>query len=1022
MRFGPYELDLARFELNRRGMPVRVQPKVLDLLVYLIRNRERVVPKQELLESLWKGVVVSEDALTHAVKEARRVVRDDGSRQAVIRTVRGRGYRFVAEVDEEQPGVGAATEPFVGRQVVLQILGQEFAAVRAGEGRAVFLTGEPGIGKSRTAVEFARSLGSDARLLLGRGAEGMGAPAHWPWTQIVRSALGRGLIEGRRLRDESAAVLVQSLPDLRADLGGSRALAEPVSLPDEQARFRLWDEVARLLHGIAKSQPLVLVLDDLQWADESSLRLLDFMVRESGDQPILIIGTYREAELSRDPARAQLLGAVARNPGAHSVLLEGLTRSDVASLFEAVTGQAASETLAASLHDRTGGNPFFVTQVVRLWEAAGRASDELHREGPIPQGVREVINRHLDVLPETARDLMCRAAVIGREFELDVLAHVSGTSVDSALETLDAGLEARVVRPVGESWTRFEFAHALIPETLYAAMSAPRRLRLHARVAGALEALRGHDPGRVSEIAHHYALAAPLGYLEAAVRYCTRAADLAIRQLAYEEAVRHHERALELLAGVSGDDPRRLEQQLALGESQARVGAVAAARQTLLRAAALARERGDAEALARAALGIDWEIVRQGSVGTDAVRLALLGEALGAVGAKETSLRVRLLAALDEALYFEDDADQGPSLSWEAVAMARRLDDPEALVFALNRRHLILRRPECLDERLEVSTELVRLARRRRDPALIFDAHGSQLHDALEHGDLQLVDEALETFERLAREHKLPKYLWYADLYCAMRDLLAGRFPRAEERIARAHGIGSRVQRDLARLWHAVQMQALRVDQGRAAEFLPELRAVSELYPLDAMRLNLALVEAMTGFTGPGRQALDHAVRDGVGGIRRDISWILSLAGLAQLAELLEHRQGAAAVYRELLPFAQQHIVGGTAIVYRGSVAHDLGRLAAVLGRWDEADHHFETALARERRMAARPFEAAVLCSWARMLLARGAGADRDEAQRRLTEARCLARELGAQRVEREADALEQQARTRPDHRSAREE
>jgi DNA-binding winged helix-turn-helix (wHTH) protein/tetratricopeptide (TPR) repeat protein len=1004
MRFGDYELDLGRFELRRSGLRVRVQPKVLDLLIYLIRNRERVVPKQELLDVLWEGISVAETALTHAVKEARRAVRDDGGRQAVIQTVRGRGYRFVAPMGEadEAPAAEEEAEPFVGREGVLAYLEQELERVARGHGRAVFLTGEPGIGKSRAVAEFAARAGErGARVLVGRSVEGQGAPVHWPWMQVARAALRRGLVDGARdLPAESAAVLARALPGLEGEI--APGLPDPVELPDEQARFRLADALAGMLRSAARRAPLVIALDDLHWADHSSLHLLGYLVEELRQAAVLLLGTYREAELARDTERAQLIGSVARARGSHALLLEGLTLDDVARLLEAVQGEPVSRAMAASLRDRTGGNPFFLTQIMPLLGAQEGRDGALS----LPQGVREAIGQHLDVLSESCRDLLSRASVLGRSFELDVLADVSGVDIDETLETLEGAIDARVVRPVGDSWTRFEFAHALIPETLYDAMSTARRLRLHGRAGIAIEKLRGDDPARAAELAHHFTRAASLGHAEAAVRWSARAAELATQQLAYEESVRHTRHALEVLRLVGAADPRRLELLLSLAEAQAHAGQTTESRDTFQRAAALARERGDAQALARAALGLDWEIVRRGDVGTDAVRLALLGEALAAVGAVESPLRVRLLAAMDEALYFEDLPGKQVSLSREAVEMARRLEDPDALAFALNRRHLVLRHPTGLDERFAISTELAELAKQRRQPDLIFDAHGSQIQDALERGEVELVDRSLETFERLAGEHKIPKYLWYADLYRAMRELLAGRFAEAEPRIARAYAVGSRVQGDLARLWHVAQMQALRVDQGRAEGFLPELREVEKVYPIAALRLNVALVEALTGDLGSARRTLDRLAETGAATMRQDITWILSVSVLAELCELCRDDHLAGALYELLQPFARQHVVIGTAIVYRGAVATGLGRLATLLGRWKEAEHFFESALLRERRMGARPFEAGVQVAWARMLLERGDAAGRSQARRRLEAAAEVAAEVGAHHHYRAAEQL----------------
>ncbi len=1005
MRFGDYELDLARFELRRGGGRIRVQPRVLDLLVYLIRNHERVVSKEELLDRVWRGVAVSETALTHAVKEARRAVRDDGDRQAVIQTVRGRGYRFVARLEEpDESAAEQGSDPFVGRDAVLSYLEQELRAMEGGRCRAVFLTGEPGIGKSRTAAEFLASAREHgARVLVGRCVEGQGAPAHWPWTQVVRSALQRGLVDAQRdLPGEGAAILASALPGLEEELG--ERPPHPAPLQDEEARFRVAHVLAGLLASLAERAPLVVLLDDLHCADPSSLKLLSSLLDGVRRARILLLGTYRETEVARDPVRSKLLGSIARRPGAHTLLLEGLARADVRRLLEAVHESPVEPPLLDSLHRRTGGNPFFLTQIIQVWAVSGAVADA---QVPLPRGVREAIGHHLDILSESCRDLLSRASVIGREFELDVLAEVSGVGVDDILETLESAIDARVVRVVGDAWTRCEFVHALIPETLYDAMSTARRLRLHGRVGLALEALRGDDPSRATELAHHFQLATSLGHADAARRWSVRAAELAARQLAYDEAVFHYKQALEARRLLGSEPFGRLELLLALAEAQARAGEVADARQTYQRTADLAREHGDFETLARAALGLDWDVVRRGAFGTDALRLALLREALAGLKEEETSLRVRLLAALDEALYFEDEPRTGPSPSREAVDMARRIADPDALAFALNRRHLVLRNPTGLDERLALSRELVHLAGRRREPDLVFDAYGSQIQDALERGDLELVDSALGTFERLANEYGIPKYLWYADLYRAMRELLAGRFAEAEPRIARAFSIGSRVQADLARLWHVAQMQALRLDQGRAEAFLPELREVAELYPVEAMRLNLALLEALTGDEVAARRMLDRVGERGLSTLRRDMNWMLVATLLSQLCDVCRHREAAAILYDALRPFERQHVVIGTAIVYRGAVATELGRLAALLGRPDEAERHFETALLRERRMGARPFEAAAQLAWARMLVERGEPCRSEEAARRLQEASSLASELGAHRIQREVLQLD---------------
>ncbi len=319
--FGEYELDERLYELRRRGAIVKIEPKVFDVLAYLVRHRDRVVPKEELLGKLWPDEFVSDSVLPRCVTAARKAVGDDANRQRVIQTVHGRGYRFVAALDESAAvdrrlgadrwcgPEGGGVRPsavFVGREDALASLETAFADAVGGRGRLVLLVGEPGIGKTRTAEEFARrAIEAGASVLTGRCYEGEGAPAFWPWAQVVRACVGAGSSER-----ETAADLAELLPDFRENVAAD-------ALPAEQARFRLFESVTAVLKGAARAQPLVLILDDLHYADKPSLLLLVFLARELRGARMLVIGTYRDVEVAPPPparGRARRSGARARLP------------------------------------------------------------------------------------------------------------------------------------------------------------------------------------------------------------------------------------------------------------------------------------------------------------------------------------------------------------------------------------------------------------------------------------------------------------------------------------------------------------------------------------------------------------------------------------------------------------------------------------------------------------------------------------------------------------------------------------
>ena len=553
-RFGEYELDFERDELRCDGSRSDIQRKPLQLLLYLARHRDRVVSKDELLDQVWPDVVVSEDALTSALRQVRRVFGDKGRSPHVIENLRGHGYRFIAAgqqgfqtnpLDPPSPD-----SPFVGRQTILGRLEAALDSSTRGRGRVVLLAGEPGIGKTRTAVEFARrARAQGVAVYTGWCDESGVAPPYWPWVRLLRVML----------EDTSA-------DSLRADLGSqvgnlSRILPElrerwpdlptPPDLGPDELRFQLSDAISTLLRRLALRQPVALIVDDLHRADEPTLGVLRFVAHEIGRVPILVLGTYRDVEVDRGHPLAETLSDLTRQPEFERIPIEGFSRDEVEELVRRLTDREPSPELVEAIVVRTEGNPLFVTELIRALPT-GDAADESDASAlKVPLGLREVILGRLAQLSPTCHEALALASVMGRDFVSEVIeaaSHLSADAVDDAIE--EAG-KAGVLGHGPQGAPRF--AHVLIRDAVYDEIRRGRRAELHRAVAEAIAKIA--SPGELNEqaarIADHWEEA---GESLAAARWHRRAArwmsftDVAERQ-------RHWSRVLDLVEGPTTTCP-----------------------------------------------------------------------------------------------------------------------------------------------------------------------------------------------------------------------------------------------------------------------------------------------------------------------------------------------------------------------------------------------------------------------------------------------------------------------------------
>ena len=628
-----------------------------------------------------------------------------------------------------------AADQLVGRDDQLAALDEILAGARGGRGRVVLVAGEPGIGKTRLAEEAARrGAAAGMRVAWGRCHEGDGAPALWPWAQVLRQ-LAAELAPGQlaAMLGPSAAWIGQLMPEL----AGPAQPARPLPMADlAAARFQLNQAAAGLLRRLADSRPLLVVVDDLHWADVPSLSLLAFLAAELKDARLAVLGTYRDVELLAGLLLADTLGALAREPVVERIPLGGLDRDDVGRLITRTIGGRPPEPLVEAVADRCGGNPFFITELLRLLQSERRlagpdAAAAARRE--VPVGVRDVLRRRLARLPEQTGTLLMVAAVAGRGFDLDLVEAVTGLDDEPAVDAAEAAVLAGLVLEDDRAAGRYRFAHALVRETIYEDISRARRARLHARVVDALVAVRGAEPEPAAEMAYHCWQAAPVIGAARALPHLVRAGEQAAAQLAYEAADEQFGRALQL-AGQLPASPQATDQEIHIAARLGTVRLIVRGYADPDAAAALARARSLAVRAGRRGepAGGRWalfmshllrseldlaqelaaELITLGGERNDPALLsfghwqagtvalyrgdlqdaqhhferalaASRDTAPGVPGDAPVELTVLCQSGLGVARAYQGQADAALQLTGQAVGSARRLGDPLSLVFAL---------------------------------------------------------------------------------------------------------------------------------------------------------------------------------------------------------------------------------------------------------------------------------------------------------------------------------------------------
>jgi DNA-binding winged helix-turn-helix (wHTH) protein len=587
--FDRYRLDVQDRQLLCGPQAVPLPPKLFDLLAVLVQNAGCLLQKQDLLDKVWSDVAVEEGSVTRGISSLRHVLGSTTDGRDYIQTVSKRGYRFIANVrettDDETGGVrvaGGIPPPpsllvttavdFVGREAELVKMQEVWQRTKGGRHQLLLVAGEPGIGKTRLSLEFARGKGAEGSTVLVGSSDEENLVPYQPFveslTWYVRhcpevdlraqlAAIGGGAELGRFVPE-----LRNRIPDLPTS---------PAMDPDGQ-RYRLFEAVAGLLAVASQARPMLLTFDDLHWADKPTLLLLRHVIRSSRPASFTIVATYRESELGRTHPLAEMLVTLRREPGVTRLVLRGLDVAHVRVLVDSIVGPDAPSQLPQVVMDSTDGNPFFATEVLRHLKETGAIARVRGMMGRtievgdlrLSEGIKEVIGRRLSRLSEACNRTLSIAAVIGREFDVAVLEAVADLTENELLDALEEATRAQFVSESRDVGGRFAFMHPLIRETLYSELSSPRRVRLHRRIADVIERLAQDSPTPpLAELAYHFTQAASAGAADKAIDYAIRAGDRAADELAHEQAARLFEMALHSLEFTpAGPDTDRLRVDL----------------------------------------------------------------------------------------------------------------------------------------------------------------------------------------------------------------------------------------------------------------------------------------------------------------------------------------------------------------------------------------------------------------------------------------------------------------------------
>ncbi|MEY4578457.1 MAG: hypothetical protein RL701_3160 [Pseudomonadota bacterium] len=1022
--FLDFELDETLFELRQRGKPLEIQARVFATLLCLVRNRGRIITRDELTQSVWKDTVVSDAAISQVVMLARKALNDAGPNPQIIRTIRGRGFRFAPPVtirshtqtptQQEAPiaaqpaAAPALAKPthseFVGRQEELTRLVQCLDRAVRGRGGLVLLEGEPGSGRSSLVRELSKRASSRSiEAAWGRTWEAAGAPPFWPWSAVLRALVQRhGLERLRALSHEYSHDLAPLSSELGPQSAQAQAQAAAADVNSVQVRFRTFGALSRLLRAVSleSGSALLIILEDVHCADDASLQLLRYLSEEIADMPVLLVVTLDELAPNVAENLTNLLPWTAAH--LHRMRLLGLSHAEVGHLLETKLGSVPPPRLVQSLHELSTGNPLLVHALAGRMQsnavtAATFSAWDLASH-PVPERIVAAVRRHMSDLPESTLKVLAAAAAFGREFRVPWLAALLDLSEAELLEALSPALRRSILQANTLQFGTWCFSHAMVRSAVYTALPVRERFELHRRIGELIESHGTPDPLSLHALAHHYLLAGPGAARDKAIEFGQKAGQQAQSTLAYEEAALLYDRVLDLLeASLEAQPQRHYDVLMLAGDAWYRAGQLKRASARFERAATLTSAQAQPEAYGRALCMS--ALVLRGTLLHDSDLHLRLRQALEHLPQGSSALKALLLAASALGQRVRSERDKQTAA---AVHMARQVGDKLTLAWTLNVRHCALWGVAPSEELLAIATETVELARAIDHDELLLDAQLWCMLDRIEIGQLGQALHDHRDYVGVAKPSRSAYHRYMLLTLEAAEAASGGQFARAHEFSDRAREIGRQMHEPLSEAYYEIRNLFLHVEPSPVSESvapntkrLPCVQAPA-CVPNDYHAF-WSLAWLRSGHDDQARALLaEFTANEGelnvIDALRRPV-W----AVLARVAVKLRHRPAAELLYTRLLPYAERHLLL-QAGVYLGPVSYYLGLLAVLLDRTTDAARHFEQALHASQRsltfLARTQFEYA-------QLLARGPG-PRRRAEQLLQEAELNARQTGL------SDLLEQ--------------
>jgi DNA-binding winged helix-turn-helix (wHTH) protein len=1007
LAFGDFVFDPVRRELRKGGSLLKVDAKQLDLLNCFLSHPGKLLSKQEIIDDVWEGRAVAESALSVTVAKLRKALGDAPSEHGFIENRYGRGYRFLAPVVQVQPPsqvLGTLTTPpsgptpdntLVGRADSLHRLEAALLRARSGEGGVCVLIGEAGIGKTRlaeTLEQTARRAG--VATAWGRFQPAPGAPPLWAFAQVLRELDSTGLAdELLQTLHEERATRTRPEPGAPGDAnaGWRPALEDAVS-----ASHRTLDRIAQTLAKLSQQRTLLILLDDLQWADAASLRLLTYVASDLQRWPMLIVATQRSPALAPDDNRNPSMLRLLTHRSCERIELQRLGEPEVAEYVRALFGEGA-DALCRAVFARSEGNPFYMVELLRPW-AFGRT----HETRPEPEQLAlsefalDPMRQRLSRLPYDARQVLSAAAVIGHDFDLGLLSQVTQRGADELLEALDGSLANETIVLSSEMVGGYAFDHELIREVLYSDLPASERCRLHLRIGEAL--MRRRAAGQVvvsAELAQHFLAALPQGDVSVAVEHARDAAAAAARLGSYMDTrmlLRRALEALQLTAAAPVETRTALLLELAIVE---RALGDPSYRVHLQQGVALAREHALATPLTRAGQLLS---LAPGLL-TDSQASSVLEAALDVLPRDDARHRALVLAHLSWTPPHSRSARKVEELLALAEAEAARSGDPQVQARVRDARFHVLSGPATMQQAEPIARAIEHDIQEHRDlypRSRKLALFTTRLLWAAQRGDRVEMEQTDSPRQAELSKLNNVELNWHHQRYLVVQRMNRGDFTGVGAEIEQLRRQAKRLELQAgATLW-ALDFGTLLTWTGGAGEFAARVRPTLALRPDDPPQTLAHKLRSMVdyGFIDEARSALTSISLEEIRDLPADRDYLGVLSHLAAASAATGTRDYCEALYELLRPYPEYFATGMSFHIY-GSVSHLLGSLALELERPREAlDHFFEA----ERRNAAFELRGWTLRSQlaiAQCLLDTGKRGDKARADAILSDALAIATGAG---------------------------